>query len=296
MGRAFPRTSHSSACSYCFPLGSPLSHHYWCHHRRWRVGKYIPGVLLLACHQHQWAADLATVNVGLCYPLPLIKTTSKSKKKDEVWVQGGKRKSLTQWSVVPLHFQANTRLKHSAGLQPSCWQSLTKKQPKARCSHLSHPSKCKCCAQCCLSGATLHEHSFPFPVLNGSDFTDTSAVASQLLPPQGTGFTEQMKTSTPSWQGETLPCRKKIPDLYGHQSRPVLLVLENAVKYYLTGICCNNCTSPVTQDSLSAEAFLMFLQGFIFYLLFGHWSLPFINNFHSSVSPILISWRWQGVK
>lgn len=56
----------------------------------------------------------------------------------------------------------NTRLKHSAGLQPSCWQSLTKQQPKARCSHLSHPSKWKCCAQCWLcvhSSWTL----IPFP-------------------------------------------------------------------------------------------------------------------------------------
>lgn len=175
-------------------------------------------------------------------------------------------------SIVHLHFQVNTRPKHPAGLQPSCWQSLTKKQPKARCSHLSHPSEWQCCAQCCLSGTTLHEHSFPFPVFNGSDFADISTAPSQLLPPDGTGFPEQMTTSTPS-----LFLVEKIPDLCGHQSRPVLLVVENAVKYYHTGICCNNCTSPVTQDSSFAKSSLVFLQGFIFFLL-AFWAL--ISSFH----------------
>lgn len=165
---------------------------------------------------------------------PWLKINSKSKKKDEVWVQEReKEESNTVKNVVRLHFQVNTRLKHSAGLQPSCWQSPTKKQPKARCSHLSFPSKWKCCAQCCVSGTTPHEHSFPSPVLNGSDFTDMSTVPSQLLPPDGTGFPEQMKTSTPSSQ-EKLFLVEEIPDLCGHQSRPVFLVLENAVKYYHT--------------------------------------------------------------
>lgn len=83
------------------PAAFPWDHH--CHtttgvsHRRWRSSKIHPRCPAAGlCHQHQGAVDLVTVNAGLCYPLPLIKTTSESKKKDEVWVQGGERKRQTQ--------------------------------------------------------------------------------------------------------------------------------------------------------------------------------------------------------
>lgn len=63
-----------------------------------------------------------------------------------------------------------------------------------------------------------------------------------------------------------------------NQSRPVLLVLEDAAGYYHTTICCSYCTSPVTHDSLFAKSSLMSLQGFIFFPL----------TFWASVSSLII--------
>lgn len=98
----------------------------------------------------------------------------------------------------------NTRLKHSARLQPSCWQSLTKKQPKARCSYLSHPSKWKCCAQCWLC---VRSHSL-------SLFEMALILQTLLLYPHSSSHLMK-QVSQSRWKHlhlpdrETLPCRKK---------------------------------------------------------------------------------------
>lgn len=188
----------------------------------------------------------------------------------EVWGVGKKREEPIT-VIIDLHLQLNAKLKDSLGQQPSYRQWLSQKQPKPRCTHLSHPSW-KCCAMGYLSETADQRHWLtPFSCFSASVFAGTlyraffRSECSQLLPMKQVSPT--LKTSTLLTVGNCPPhIKKKHWFVSGNQPRPVLLVLEDAARCCHTTRCSSNCTS-VTQASLFAKSSLTPLQVLIFFLL-----------------------------